>query len=186
MMIGIAVLGAIVAGFYGILHDQITYSISSEYFTKLKFDQFYYADFGFPVRIFVSEIGFLATWWVGFISAWFLARIAVPHWPPKLALRRCLIGVFIIICFAFTAGSIGHLLGIHHSNDYSNWQDLSESLGVSDVPSFVHVGYIHNAGYIGGLIGLIVAIIYLLRMKKTQQDGPPNDPPLGSFRGVQA
>jgi hypothetical protein len=32
-MFGYAVLGAILAGVYGILHDQITYSISQEYFT---------------------------------------------------------------------------------------------------------------------------------------------------------
>lgn len=76
-MLWITVLGAMVGGVYGVLHDQITYSISHEYFTKLKFDQFKYANFGFPVRIFVSEVGFLATWWVGFFAAWFLARIAV-------------------------------------------------------------------------------------------------------------
>ena len=64
-MLGIAFLGAIVGGVYGILHDQITYSISQEYFTKLKFDQFRYADFGFPARVFVSEVGFLAACWAG-------------------------------------------------------------------------------------------------------------------------
>ena len=57
-MLGIAFLGAIVGGLYGILHDQITYSISPEYFTRLKFFQFHYADFGLPPRYFVAEIGF--------------------------------------------------------------------------------------------------------------------------------
>jgi hypothetical protein len=30
----------IIAGLYGIIHDQITYSISPEYFTKFKYRQF--------------------------------------------------------------------------------------------------------------------------------------------------
>lgn len=75
-MIGVALVGGIVGGIYGIVHDQITYSISPEYFTKLKFDQFDYAGLG--DRIFVATIGFLATWWVGFIAAWFLARRLIP------------------------------------------------------------------------------------------------------------
>jgi len=70
-MLGYAVLGALIAGCYGVLHDQITYSISAEYFTRLKFLQFHYADFRFPARVFVAEIGFLATWWVGLIAGWF-------------------------------------------------------------------------------------------------------------------
>jgi hypothetical protein len=60
-----AMLGALIAGPYGVAHDQVTYSISPEYFTRLKFQQFEYANFGFPPRFFVAEIGFLATWWVG-------------------------------------------------------------------------------------------------------------------------
>ena len=74
-MLGYAGLGAVLAGLYGILHDEITYTISPEYFTRLKFYQFDYADFGLPPRVLVAEIGFLATWWVGFFAAWFLARL---------------------------------------------------------------------------------------------------------------
>ena len=112
LMLGIASLGGIVGGIYGILHDQITYSISNEYFTRLKFIQFHYADFGFPVRIFVSEVGFLATWWVGFVSAWFLARIAVPSWPTKLAFRRSLTGFLIIFFIAGTHAIIASRLAL--------------------------------------------------------------------------
>src|ERR1035438_1926964 len=86
-MLGYSVLGAVLAGLYGIVHDQVTYSISNEYFTRLKFSQFHYADFGLPPRVFVAEIGFLATWWVGFVAAWFIARITVPAFPQAVAFR---------------------------------------------------------------------------------------------------
>jgi hypothetical protein len=62
-----ALLGAMVAGFFGIIHGQITYSISLKYFTRLKFLQFHYDDFGLPLRVFVAKIGFLATRWVGLL-----------------------------------------------------------------------------------------------------------------------
>src|SRR5262245_32181747 len=73
-MIGIAMLGAVIAGPYGAVHDQISYAISPEYFTKLKFRQFSYANFGWPPQLFAAEVGFLATWWVGLLAGWFLAR----------------------------------------------------------------------------------------------------------------
>ena len=66
-----SIYGALIAGLYGIVHDQITYSISHEYFTKLKFKQFWYADFGLGDRFYVGTIGFLATWWVGFFVGWY-------------------------------------------------------------------------------------------------------------------
>jgi hypothetical protein len=34
---GVAGVGALVAGWYGIIHDQITYTISPEYFTRVMF-----------------------------------------------------------------------------------------------------------------------------------------------------
>ena len=66
-MLGYAALGSLFAGAYGVLHDQVTYSICPEYFTRLKFSQFNFANFGLSPRIFVAEIGFLATCWVGFV-----------------------------------------------------------------------------------------------------------------------
>src|SRR4051812_43372696 len=92
LMFGISFAGALIAGAYGILHDQVTYTLSEEYFTKFKAVQFRWADLGWPRRVFVSEVGFLATWWVGFIAGWFLARVTVPYVPRTIALRRCFAG----------------------------------------------------------------------------------------------
>src|SRR5438105_3464978 len=77
----ISALGAVLAGFYGAIHDQLSYTISPEYFTKMKFIQFSYADFGWPQRVFASEVGFLASWWVGGIGGWILARFGLDELP---------------------------------------------------------------------------------------------------------
>jgi len=167
-MLGYSVLGAVLAGLYGLLHDQVTYSISPEYFTRLKFSQFHYADFGLPPRVFVAEIGFLATWWVGFVAAWFIARITIPAFPRAAPFRLSLRGFLIIFACAFAAAIVGYVLSLLHGPDYSAWEDLSSKLGVLDLPSFVRVAYIHNASYLGGLIGLVAAILYLRKRKNTE------------------
>src|SRR5271166_328085 len=62
------IISILIAVVYGILNDQITYTISPEYFTKFK-----YLQFGVRPDLFggdrqaVVAIGFLATWWVGLI-----------------------------------------------------------------------------------------------------------------------
>jgi hypothetical protein len=178
-MLGYAVLGAFLAGFYGVLHDQITYSISAEYFTRLKFAQFHYADFGLPPRVFVGEIGFLATWWVGFIAGWLLARVVVPTLPAEQARAQCLRGFAIIVACALIAAVVGFGVGILHGADanFSAWQGFAARLGVMDLRSFVRVAYIHNASYLGGFVGLVIAIIRLRRL--TSRDTSRTD------RGVE-
>ena len=169
-MLRYAALGALLAGFYGILHDQVTYSISPEYFTRFKFSQFHYADFGLPPRAFVAEIGFLATWWVGFFAAWFIARITVPKFPPARRCRYTMQGILMVFVSALVSSTVGYELGMLHGPDYSRWDAVASSLGIVDQPAFVRVAYMHNAGYLGGLLGLLAAVVYV-RAAKT-----PNPP----------
>jgi hypothetical protein len=172
-MLGYGLLGALIAGLYGVIHDQVTYSLCPEYFTRLKFVQFHYADFGLPPRFFVAEIGFLATWWVGFVAGWFLSRMAVPIWPPVEARSFILRGIGIILVSAFAASLLGWGLGLlrRPNADYSAWQEFVTAHGVVDLPGFVRVAYIHNASYLGGLIGLILALVHLRRSKQTRSNG---------------
>lgn len=160
-MFGVAVVGALLAGVYGVLHDQITYSISPEYFTKMKFDQFHYANFGLGNRVFAGTVGFLATWWVGFIIAWFLARRLLPNQPRAIAyrqIRQAFTCVFFCgVIFALLGYCYGLIRGANA--DYSSWGDITGDLRIIDVWSFVRVAYIHNASYLGGLVGLIVSLL---------------------------
>ena len=176
-IIGVALLGGLIGGAYGIIHDQVTYAISPEYFTKLKFPQFQYADFGLGDSVFVSTIGFLATWWVGLIGAWFLARRLIPNQPRDTAYRQICAGIIVIFLFGLSFGVCGYALGLWRgpTADYSSWNAAFHRFHVSDKWAFVRVGYIHNAGYIGGLLGLIVALT-TIRPHKNQISPPPDEP----------
>jgi hypothetical protein len=170
-MFGMAFFGALVAGFYGILHDHITYSIGPEYFTKLKFEQFHYADFGLGERVFVSCIGFLATWWVGFVIAWFLARRLIPKQPRRLAIQAILKSFAIVFASGLLAGFGGYFYGIFRGPDadYSAWLPFVQRFQITDTWAFARVAYIHNASYLGGLVGFIIALI-AIRPKKLGQN----------------
>lgn len=173
-MVVVAVAGALIAGAYGIVHDQVTYTISPEYFTKLKFKQFHYADFGLGDRIFVATIGFLATWWVGFIAAWFLARRLVPNQSRADALRQIRTGFLCVFAFGFGSALMAYGYGLWRGPDadYSWWMWAIQQYEIKDHWAFVRVAYIHNASYCGGLIGLIVALLMLRPNRREQTTRP--------------
>lgn len=173
-MFGLSLFGGFAGGLYGSIHDLCTYSISPEYFTRLKFDQFSWADVGFPPDLHAAEIGFIATGVVGMMAGWFLARIAVPVWTSSIAARKVSGGFLVIFGFAIPAGLLGSWLGGRHTADYSHWEDLCYSLGVLNVPDFVRVAYVHDASYLGGFVGLVMAVGLLRSQASKRLASPPN------------
>jgi hypothetical protein len=164
-MLAITLLGAALAGVYGALHDQLSYSISPEYFTKMKFQQFWYADFGWPQRVYASEVGFLASWWVGAIGAWLLARLGLDGFPPAVRRRYVANAFAIVFGMAVIIGGAGLLLGtiVAHQTDLRDWKEFKDAFDLQDLPGFVIVAYLHAASYRGALVGVIAAGVYVWR-----------------------
>jgi len=170
VMIGFALVGSAIAGIYGIIHDQVTYSIGPEYFTHFKFDQFAWANAGLSDRGFVACIGFLATWWVGLIVSWILCRRMLPDQPRPIAYRKIWSGFAIVFATGMLFGFGGYVYGLTRGPDadYSAWRNTLAPLNITDTWSFMRVAYIHNAGYMGGLAGLILT--YLLVRPQSNVD----------------
>lgn len=154
-------IGTAIAGVYGAIHDQLSYTISPEYFTHFKFYQFHYADFGLPNRVFVSIIGFLATWWVGGIVGWFLARTLFNSDDLSTARKDILKGFAIVFACAATALVVGAVVGYVRAYHFSMAELMGWEREFSGVvlQRFAVVGIIHNSSYLGGLLGLVVAIV---------------------------
>lgn len=170
-MFGTVVFGALVAGLYGALHDQISYSISPEYFTKMKFQQFADANFGWPERAFVAEVGVLASWWVGLIAGWFLGRVGYGFLPETIATRCVLKAFAILIGVAAISGLAGALLGVFQTrgDGLADWIDWREELHLDHVREFAIVAYLHAASYLGAVLGLVAAIVYLIRCRRKER-----------------
>ncbi|MES2659355.1 MAG: hypothetical protein V4689_12115 [Verrucomicrobiota bacterium] len=151
--------GTLIAGTFGIIHDQITYTISPEYFTRMKFEQFQAWDFGFPRRVFVAEIGFLATWWVGLIATWFLARIAVRKFESPA--QRVMNAMAIIVGITAVSGISGYFLGPGVLAGRAGWAEALREMGVTDAKAFYQVAAIHLGSYAGALLGWVAMMVKL-------------------------
>lgn len=161
-----------IASCFGILHDQITYTISPEYYTRFKFIMFRLTEEGIPLqmnhRLGALLVGVKATWWVGMIIGLFYAfmlhHINEDNIARKLFTKTIKLTFFItIIC-----SIIGFFYGkVYLAEIGVDWY-LPENL--IDTKNFITVGSIHNASYTGGLLGLMSGILYIaiqkLKLKK--------------------
>lgn len=161
-------LSPVIAGCYGILHDQLTYSLCHEYYTKFKFIQFGLLEegqvphFRYP-RIHVAIVGFFATWWMGLPIGFILGLTGLIHRNAKRMLRVTLQAMLLTLFVAFITGLIGLLYGHWYLADHGvDWYFPKDLI---DRKAFIRVGSMHNFSYLGGLTGLIAAIYYSLRQR---------------------
>ncbi len=147
----------VVAGLYGALHDQLSFTIAPEYFTRFKYDQFGFEPAWFGGhRPTVAVIGFLATWWVGALIGLFLGGTALLQ-PDAGSMRRAIVrGVVITLGVAAICALVGLAYGWFFLDGPPQGWFLPE--GVLDPHAFLSVGSMRNASYAGGVLGLILAL----------------------------
>jgi hypothetical protein len=167
VFIAVIFLAIITAGVYGILHDQVTYTISNEYYTKFKFYQFDLMDEGMKAlpnpRLAVAAVGFMATWWTGFIIGTVIG-ITSMIFPGHEAMRRAALkAIGLTLLVTIKAALIGFLYGwLYLSHTNIAWV----APNVIDTRNFIIVGTIHNFSYLGGAIGLLISVVYLIKQRK--------------------
>ena len=158
-LVAFMIVTMLAAGAFGILHDQISYTVSNEYFTRFKFPQFQLLDAGIPERIRVAEVGFLASWWMG-IPLGLLTGIAGFVHPTARQMRKALLlSLAVISVFTLTFALVGLAYGFirtTHLNlsEYAGW---FVPQGLERPRNFICVGYMHNSAYLGGLIAIPIA-----------------------------
>ena len=175
----ILILAPVLGGLYGIIHDQITYAISPEYYTKFKFIQFRLESMGLGENIGtlkspeiimpnprngVGIVGAMATWWVGLIIGIILSIVGLIHRNGSEMFKATAKAILLTIFIALITGLVGLLVGKFLLSDAtSNWYIPDN---VIDRASFIAVGSMHNFSYLGGLLGLIAGIILSIRQKQ--------------------
>jgi hypothetical protein len=150
--------------FYGIANDQITVSISWEYFyygkgvaDKLGYQQ--PTDFS-ALRWEAAKIGMQATWTAGLLAGVALLMANNPRQdrPSASWTRLSLLGGAIFVSAALggvllgLAGYVGLLGGLLGFPDDMPWR----------VAPFMTVYGVHLGGYLGGLFGAVGALVHLL------------------------
>ena len=154
----------LVAGIYGFLHDQVSYTVSQEYFTHLKFDQFGISS-AWRNRLGAGVVGILATWWMGLLGGAVLMPVGlvIPGWRNYL---RIVAFSFPHVALTALATGVGALVFGLLFFDASNLPFMRIPRGVEDVVNFCVVGNMHNFSYIGGGLGILVGVGNIIMKNK--------------------
>lgn len=156
------VIAVCVAGLYGILHNQISYTVSPEYFTKFKFRQFGYVDTQLPERVRASMVGFDASWWMGIPIGLLIGIAGFIHRGYRKMLKVSLLSMGVAVAFTLLFGLCGLLYGYVQTRtiilaEYSEW---FVPIDVVNLRRFLCAGYMHNAAYLGGVMSILVAWVF--------------------------
>ena len=163
-------LAIVAATVYGIANDQITVSLSPEYFSVFKREQF--GDLleaaglaGAPTRVQAILIGAAATWWFGMLLGIMVGVAGVVGRRPRLTTRAFVRAVGLVMLVAagtsLAFGVWGYAHGpVRHALDSGRidavWPFL---MGIQDTRHAFAVGFWHDGAYLGGLIGTILACV---------------------------
>jgi hypothetical protein len=170
--IGILILfvpvAVLAAGLFGAIHDQISYSVSDEYFTKFKFLQFRLLDPNVPERIRAAEVGFLASWWMGIPLALLCGSAGLVQRSSALMWRAVTWSLLVVAAFTLTIALVGLGFGWLRTEtlDPANYRGWFIPTGLKEVRRFLCVGYMHNAAYLGGVLSILVAWLFNLFFRR--------------------
>ncbi len=154
----------LLCGLFGALHDQISYTVSREYFTLFKFVQFGIDPEG-GERLGAASVGLQATWWMGIPIGAVLGTVALFAPAARTMLRETLRTFALVTVIALAIGLLGLLWG------WINFVVLSAPAppdwyvpkGLQNLRPFLCAGAMHNASYLGGVVGLLIGAIWLAR-----------------------
>ncbi len=162
------------SGAFGALHDQISYTVSSEYFTLFKFRQFALMDPRVPERLRAACVGFLASWWMGLPIGMLVAPMTLLFRDPRDMMRHGLRAYGAVVAFAMAfalAGLAGGYLSTA-SIDLARYRGWYLPPHVVHLRRFLCAGTMHNAAYLGGALGVIVAWVYLVLARALARPAP--------------
>jgi hypothetical protein len=158
-LIPLLLLGCLFAGLYGAVHDQVSYTVSPDYFFSFKFHQF-----EIPAhlqnRIGAGIVGFLATWWMGVIIGIPILAMGLLFSDARSYARHCFTAFAVVAATALVVG-VGALAVASLTITADNLPAFWYPEGVQDRVAFARVGVMHNFSYLGGFLGILTGLAYL-------------------------
>lgn len=156
------VIACILSGVYGAVHNQISYTVSPEYFTEFKFDQFG-IDPTISERVGAALVGWQASWWMGVVIGIFVipSGLLIRETPAYFFWMLRVFGLVVIttMCFGLVALAISFLT----ISPTTAGELTVRGNPISDPTAFLRAGTMHNFSYLGGLLGIVVGMTSILR-----------------------
>ena len=148
---------------YGVVNDQITSTISTEYFSVYKFRQFtpqleMFGMIDAPMRVQAILIGTLATWWYGLFLGIMLgiSSMAGRHAPLTTMQYMRIIGAVMVFTFAISVifGTFAYIIEPFTKPDAANMPFLES---IQNIRNAYCVGSWHNGSYLAALVATVYA-----------------------------
>jgi hypothetical protein len=154
----------LVAGLFGIIHDEISYSVSNEFFTKFKFIQFRLLDTNLSDRFRAGQVGFLASWWMGIPLGIVCGLAGFIQRSPSLMRHALICSLPVTTTLTFAIALVGLVYGWRRTEtiDLATYRGWFIPTDVNELRRFLCAGYMHNAAYLGG--GLSVPVAWLFHL----------------------
>ena len=158
------VVACLFAGVYGAIHNQISYTVSPEYFTKFKFHQF--GLIHFQDRLGAAIVGWSAAWWMGIV-------IGVVLIPLGLVIRGnanyfwSMIRAFGIVALTtLIVGLVALSIAFVIVDPETVGEFTRYNNAIDNDAAFVRAGTMHNFSYLGGIAGIITGAFAIFRQRK--------------------
>lgn len=163
ILISLIFCGTLMSCLYGILHDQITYTISPEFYNLVRFPQHQIASDA--ARWGAMQIAVINSWKIGFIISLVLSCMGLIHFNNRKIIRFTLESFAIVVVTAASIACLSFLFGLLNHFDESKLAETVVQKG-----NFLLVQSIHNSTYIGGLIGMFVGIYWQFYRRKKNRN----------------
>jgi len=184
VLVGLILAAPLLAGAYGAIHNQVSYTVSPEYFTRFKFEQFH-IDPALPDRLGAAIVGWLASWWMGVPIGLILAPIGLFYRGPRRMLGEALGTYGVVVAVTFVVGFSALLVVSVAFEDrelVASWGGMVPD-GVENPAAFVRAGIMHNFGYLGGAVGLLGGLGFAVIRLVRHRNRPPEAPPVARATG---
>lgn len=173
------IAACLVAGAYGALHNQISYTVSPDYFHVFKFDQFRIPE-DLRGRVGASIVGWHASWWMGILIGVPVLLVGLIMPGARTYLTHCLIAIAVVAATALIVG-LAALAWASVATSATSLPRFWYPPGVADKVAFARAGTMHNFSYLGGFIGIMTGSLYLIvqRIRLHRRNRRPGDRPTG-------
>lgn len=155
-------LACVFAGVFGVLHNQVSYSVSPEYFTKFKFQQFGVSPH-LHDRVGAALVGWQASWWMGVVIGMFVIPTSLLIRNGRLSFWVVLRSYFAIFATTVAIGLTALLVSFVLIQPNADNELVYRSATIRDEAAFRRAGTMHNFSYLGALLGILTGLVTIFR-----------------------
>jgi hypothetical protein len=144
----------VLAALYGFVHDQFTYTICPEFFTKFRFLNYELPELWHP-RTSAGVIGILNSWKLGIPLGIVLTLAGYFHKEVTSTLKHTLITYLFVFVFVATMAFVGYSVDISTLVQSTNYPE-----GLEDKLNYLRVLNMNNYATSGAVLGMFIGVIY--------------------------